>query len=88
MFPSIGLLSQVDCPFKDGCTRGTVCLFKHRKATSSTGARKTELAVNAGERLSEAASEDFVDIGSEDITLDDPKPSVVPATSVREVAKR
>ncbi|KAJ2831016.1 hypothetical protein GGI24_001729 [Coemansia furcata] len=30
MFPSLGLLSQIDCPHKDKCGRGTLCLYRHR----------------------------------------------------------
>ncbi|KAJ2035034.1 hypothetical protein H4S03_004585 [Coemansia sp. S3946] len=30
MFPSLGLLSKIDCPHKDKCGRGTLCLYRHR----------------------------------------------------------
>ncbi|PIA15818.1 hypothetical protein COEREDRAFT_9054 [Coemansia reversa NRRL 1564] len=29
MFPSLGLLSQIDCPYRNRCQRGTLCLFAH-----------------------------------------------------------
>ncbi|KAJ2084091.1 hypothetical protein H4R24_000300 [Coemansia sp. RSA 988] len=34
MFPSLGLLSQIDCPHRDRCQRGTLCLFAHDRCRS------------------------------------------------------
>ncbi|KAJ1771024.1 hypothetical protein LPJ74_002715 [Coemansia sp. RSA 1843] len=86
MFPSTGLLSQIDCPYKDGCNRGTLCLFRHiQTAKPSTnvgtgGVQKRQgRVVNESGRQKEAASDAFVDIGSEEITLDDSKPSIAPS---------
>ncbi|KAI8325688.1 hypothetical protein GQ54DRAFT_192127 [Martensiomyces pterosporus] len=29
MFPSLGLLSQIECPYKGDCMRGSLCFYKH-----------------------------------------------------------
>ncbi|KAJ2851539.1 hypothetical protein IWW36_001023 [Coemansia brasiliensis] len=34
MFPSLGLLAQIDCPFREQCHRGSTCLFKHKPSHS------------------------------------------------------
>ncbi|KAJ2509238.1 hypothetical protein IWW47_000128 [Coemansia sp. RSA 2052] len=31
MFPSLGLLAQIDCPHKDKCGRGSLCLYRHHR---------------------------------------------------------
>ncbi|KAJ2691036.1 hypothetical protein IWW39_000244 [Coemansia spiralis] len=36
MFPSLGLLSQIDCPHKDKCGRGSLCLYRHRPMPAPT----------------------------------------------------
>ncbi|KAJ2697027.1 hypothetical protein FB645_006034 [Coemansia sp. IMI 203386] len=30
MFPSAGLFAKIECPFRDKCGRGSLCLFDHR----------------------------------------------------------
>ncbi|KAJ2453676.1 hypothetical protein EV183_002080 [Coemansia sp. RSA 2336] len=40
MFPSLGLLSQIDCPFREQCHRGSTCLYKH---TASHGHARQQL---------------------------------------------
>ncbi|KAJ2890438.1 hypothetical protein IWW38_004130 [Coemansia aciculifera] len=45
MFPSVGLLSQVDCPYKDKCGRGSLCLYRHRPEPSKKEVVKKEAEI-------------------------------------------
>ncbi|KAJ2615018.1 hypothetical protein H4S08_001446 [Coemansia sp. RSA 1365] len=52
MFPSLGLLSQIDCPHRDRCQRGTLCLFAHdrfRPRKLSTSERSQSALVGSTE---------------------------------------
>ncbi|KAJ2559238.1 hypothetical protein EV175_000435 [Coemansia sp. RSA 1933] len=71
MFPSTGLLSKIECPFRDECNRGTLCLFKHPEATNKG---KKELAENVDIGPKKTEMVELVDFSSEEITLEDAKP--------------
>ncbi|KAJ2108393.1 hypothetical protein GGI16_001158 [Coemansia sp. S142-1] len=47
MFPSLGLLSKIDCPHKDKCGRGTLCLYRHRPVPAPAPAVTPETTATA-----------------------------------------
>ncbi|KAJ2229150.1 hypothetical protein H4R99_006161 [Coemansia sp. RSA 1722] len=41
MFPSVGLFAKIECPFRDKCGRGSLCLFDHRPPAANANAKRT-----------------------------------------------
>ncbi|KAJ2516535.1 hypothetical protein H4217_004518 [Coemansia sp. RSA 1939] len=95
MFPSIGLLSQIDCPYKNECNRGSLCLFRHVKSADSGKVTGTNAGANQSQhartatverRQSIAERDDFADIGREEIVLEDPVAPISAPPSVSATA--
>lgn len=51
MFPSLGLLAKIECPYKDKCQRGNLCFYKHNSTTVPEQLKEEDLGFSTGEEI-------------------------------------